>query len=217
MVYTLLAILVAVIGLLLAYWASKLLVRRHWLRGFVRGLAGVGLLALALALALVALDLASYRQLQQEEPVATLSFSRQAPQTYEATLVHPDGREQQFELRGDQWQLDARIIRWKRPLAGLGIGPGYRLDRLGGRYYSLEDERRAERSVHALDEGSFGPDLWQWISEHPGWFPMVEARYGSATFVPMADNALFEVRLSGTGLSAHPLNDPARQAVSVWE
>lgn len=216
MVYTLLSVVVAALGLLLAYWALRLLVRGRWLRGFIRGLFGVALLLMALVFALVALDLSSYHQLQSEEPVATLSFRQGGPQAFEATLVRPDGREQAFELRGDQWQLDARIIRWQRPLTGF-IRPGYRLDRLSGRYYSLEDERRAERTLYNLDQSDWGADLWRWINRSPEWFPAVEARYGSATFVPMADNALFEVRLSGSGLTAYPLNEPARQAVSVWE
>src|SRR5690625_7570671 len=57
-----------------------------------------------------------------------------------------DGTEQEFDLRGDQWQLDARIIKWQGFVAAMGVKPGYRLDRISGRYYTLEDERSAERT-----------------------------------------------------------------------
>ena len=30
-------------------------------------------------------------------------------------------------------------------------------------YYSLEDEHRKKRSVHALLEGDFGVDAWAWL------------------------------------------------------
>ncbi|MGD8176614.1 cation/multidrug efflux pump [Marinimicrobium sp. ARAG 43.8] len=217
MFYTVLSVLIVFLGLAFAYMALRLLARRHWLLGFVRGLLGLGLLVVALMLALASMDLFSYRQLTQEQAVATLSFKRLAEQRYEATLVHSNGEEETFELQGDQWQLDARLIKWKGMVAGLGVHPGYRLDRLSGRYYSLTEERSAERTVYGLASDRWGPDLWSWVNRHPEWFPLVDARYGSATFVPMADNALFEVRLSATGLLARPLNDPARKALNVWE
>lgn len=217
MFYTLLSVFIVLVGLALVYAALRLLARRNWLMGFLRGFVGLGLLVVALSLGLIAFDLFSYRQLAREEPVATLSFERLGTQYFEATLVHSDGREDTFELRGDQWQMDARIIRWRGPLGGLGIKPGYRLDRISGRYYTLSEERGAERTVYALEQTGWGPDIWAWANTHPAWLPIVDARYGSATFVPMADKALFQVSLSSSGLVARPLNDPARQAISFWE
>ncbi len=217
MFYTLLSIFIVLVGLILVYAALRLLAKRNWLMGFLRGFVGLGLVVVAVSLALIAFDVFSYRQLSKEEPVATLSFERLGEQLFEATLVHNDGREETFELRGDQWQLDARIIKWRGFMGGLGIKPGYRLDRISGRYYSLSEERSAERTVYALEQEGWGPDIWAWANQHPAWLPVVDARYGSATFVPMADNALFEVRLSSSGLLARPLNEPARQAVSYWE
>lgn len=217
MFYTIFSVVIILLGLALVYAALRLLARRHWLMGFLRGFVGLGLLVLALMFALVALDLLSYRQMAREETVATLSLKQLGQQRFEATLVHDNGHEERFELRGDQWQLDARIIKWRGFLGGLGIKPGFRLDRLSGRYYTLNEERRAERTVYSLERRDWGPDLWAMVNQNPDWFPVVDARYGSATFVPMADNALFEVRLSATGLLARPLNEPARRALSVWE
>lgn len=217
MFYTLFNIGVILIGLALVYLALRLLSRGRWVRGFLRGLVGLALLTVAATVGVAALDLFSYKQIAREEPVATLSFSQLGPQHYKVTLVRSNGREAEYELRGDQWQLDARIIKWQGFVAGMGAAPAYRLDRIGGRYYSLSDERTAERTVHGLEEREWGPDIWAWINHNPDWVPLVDARYGSATFVPMADNALFEVSLSGTGLMARPLNEPARRAVQVWD
>jgi hypothetical protein len=46
--------------------------------------------------------------------------------------------------------------------------------------------------------------------------PGVDAYYGTATYLPMADGARFEVTLSRTALLARPVNDAARQAVGDW-
>ena len=52
---------------------------------------------------------------------------------------------------------------------------------------------------------------------HPRRFPMlmpgVDAYYGTATYVVMADGARFEVTLTRTALIARPANDSARAAV----
>lgn len=217
MFYSVMSVLVLLIGALLVYFALRLLGRRHWLLGFIRGLIGLGLLVGAVFLALFALDIFSYQTLLKEKPVATLSFRQEGPQEYQVTLVHTSGDEEEFLLKGDQWQLDARIIKWQGLVASTGVKPGYRLDRISGRYYSLADERTAERTVYQLNDKEWRIDVWQWLHKHPNLVPVVDAKYGSATFVPMADNALFEVKLSNSGLLARPLNDPARAALTVWE
>jgi hypothetical protein len=46
--------------------------------------------------------------------------------------------------------------------------------------------------------------------------PIIDAVYGSATYLPMADGALYEVSLSHTGLLARPLNASAEEAINTW-
>jgi len=117
-------------------------------------------------------------------------------------------------LTGDQWQVDARIIRFSGPLRWLGVAPGYRLERLSGRYTSLEQERAAPRSVIGLGEASW-PDLWE--LDQTFNVPFVEGVYGNATFMPMRDGAMFDIRLSASGLVAVPVNDQAREAIQAWD
>jgi len=117
-------------------------------------------------------------------------------------------------VRGDQWQLDARIIRFAGPIRWLGIAPGYRMERLSGRYTSLENEQSMPRTVIGLSEQKW-PDLWELDRQFN--LPFVEGVYGNATFMPMRDGALFDVRLSASGLVATPKNEAARQAVQLWD
>jgi hypothetical protein len=216
MVYSAIAIVAALLCLLVAYSAAKLLFKNSWLLGWLRGMFGLALLGLAVLFALVALDVFSYRQIQQEQVVATLSFKKVQDALYAVTVADPEGNEHQYQIAGDQWQLDARIIKWKGMISQWGVSPGYRLDRLSGRYYSLEQERSAQRTVYALYKSHYGIDVWRWLREGRESLPLVDAVYGSATYLPMADGALFEVSLSGTGLVARPLNKPASQAVGAW-
>ena len=59
-------------------------------------------------------------------------------------------------------------------------------------------------------------DLWLLARAYPRWLPFVDAVYGSATYLPMADGARFQVTISQTGLVARPTNDAAEAAVGAW-
>lgn len=217
MFYSVATVLTGIIAALLLLIALRTLLKGTWFWGWVRGMSGALLVVSAGICALLALDLHSYRQVLIDKPVATISFQKTDHQAFVATVALTDsGLTQDYYLKGDQWQIDARIIRWKGFLSR-AAKPGYRLERISGRYVSIEDERSRERTVHALrEEAEYGLDLWAWAYKNQAGVPLIEAVYGSATFVPMADGALYEVALSHTGLVAKPLNDAAKRAVNLW-
>lgn len=217
MAYTALTAIFIIIALVVVLLAARLLLKGSWLLGWLRGMFGLALVAIAVVFTMAALDFYSYKQLSREETVATLGFTEIAPQQYDVSLVDESGVEQNFELYGDLWQLDARIIKWANSLAGIGMTPGYRLDRLSGRYYSLEKEQKSPRTVHQLGDSKSLFDTWSWLREYGSGVSVVDASYGSATYLPMADGALFSVSLSNSGLIARPLNDRAKAAVDSWQ
>jgi hypothetical protein len=59
-------------------------------------------------------------------------------------------------------------------------------------------------------------DVWQVARRFPSLTPGIDAYYGSATYVPMADGARFEISLSRDALIARPANPAARSAVGDW-
>lgn len=207
-----------IIGFSLAFVAvgAWVLMRQSWFMQWLKGTFGLLLVALAIYLSFFAFNLYGYHQLMEEEPVATVSFREIDDQEFQATVSRTGSDDKRdFRLRGDLWQLDARIIKWKGIFSLLGVHPGYQLDRIAGRYISLEAERSSERTVYSLHRKGVGFDLWE--SARNGWNPLVDARYGSATYLPMADGAIFEVTLSSTGLVGRPLNDSAEEAMGTWE
>lgn len=218
MFYSVATTVSGILAVLLVLVALRTLLKGTWFWGWMRGMSGVVLIGLAAFCVLIALDLRSYRQVLIDKPVATVSFQKVDEQAFVATVALTDsGVTTDYYLRGDQWQMDARIIRWKGLVSQAGGKPGYRLERISGRYVSIEDERSRERTVHALrDDEEFGIDLWAWAYKNQANTPLIDAIYGSATFVPMVDGALYEVALSHTGLLAKPLNDTAKRAVNLW-
>jgi len=194
---------------------AGLLFFRHprWLLTWLKGMAVFGVILAGLYVLAIAANLTSYHALRGMQTVATISTQRQADQIWQVTLKSDDGVSTTRTLQGDQWQIDVRIIRFSGPLRWLDIASGYRLERLSGRYTSLEQERSAPSTAIGLSEATW-PDLWQWGQQVN--LPFVEAVNGNATFMPMRDGAVFDVKMSSSGLVAVPANEQARAAVQLW-
>ena len=176
--------------------------------GAVSGCAGAASIMLAFSYY-------GYGRLVDETLVSRIEFSESAPGEYTARVMIDGKTDRLLELRGDEWQMDARVVNWKPPATLLGLDPIYQLDRLSGRYSSINDEMSQERTVHALSD-ELTLDVWQVARKFPVLMPGVDAYYGTATFLPMADGARFEVTLTRTALIARPVNEAARQAVGDW-
>lgn len=203
------AIVVAVFGGLLLLLACQRLLRARFLAAGGNALMGCLLLAGAALFFVVSLNLHTYARLTYEQPVAEIVFEQHSPQSYRATLTRmPTGEMQIFTLAGDEWQLDARVLKWKGWANLLGLDAQYRLERVSGRYRDIEQERTAERTVYALSENP-GIDVWEMSTKHSRWLPFVDAVYGSATYMPMAQGARYQVALTQSGLIARPLNQQA--------
>ena len=195
-----------------------LLLRNKWLLRWLQGTAGLLFFLLALAFFLFAVNLFSFHSLTKDKELASLHFASLSDQHFRVTIVEQGGDIKELELLGDLWQIDARVIKWQGWVSALGIMPGYQLGRIQGRYLSIEQERSAPRSVHSLRPDGMVPgfDLWHFLNQQKIWMPWLDARYGSATFLPMADGAEFSLSLSHSGLLARPLNFGAEDAVSSW-
>ena len=215
MTLEILSAVIALAGLVLMVAGLRRVWRRRLWSGGSQGLAGALLLALAALLGALALNLHTYLRLTYEQPAAELRFRALGPQRYLAEVLYPSGKAQTFVLRGDDWQLDARVLKWRGLATLLGLNTAYRLERLSGRYERIDQERYDVRSVYALAHNP-GMDLWSLARRYSAWLPWVDAVYGNATYLPMANGAHFEVSVTASGLVARPLNAAAREAVRRW-
>ncbi len=172
---------------------------RRPLAGAFEALWAALLLCAALLLAALSVSLQGYRAFGREEVVAVVEVQPIGPERFLARLLEPDGRYREFELRGDQFYVDARILKWKRWANLLGLHTAYELDRIGGRYAAIEAERQRPRSVHALGESAL-LDVFALRRAQRWLAPLVDAEYGSASFIASDVPAQYEVRVSTTGL-----------------
>lgn len=213
---TIASIIIGTIGVLLCLLGIFRLTKRLLMSSVRYEITGIVLLALAAMLFLVSSNIHTYERLVFEQPIASISFHQMSPQYYSVQLEDlVSGQSWFYELRGDEWQLDAQILTWKGYANLLGLDAYYRLHRLAGRYTDIDQERTEPHTVHGLsDEQRI--DLWSYAHEYRNWLNLVDATYGSAVFLPMIDSARFNVSISRNGLVARPDNAVAREAVSNW-
>ena len=171
--------------------------------------------AIAGAGGMLLLSYLTYGRLIEEQLVSRIEFRRVSADEFQARVMVTGKQDEFYTLRGDEWQMDAKIVTWKPPMTVLGLDPIYQLDRLSGRYGEIDRERTEARTVHALTPES-PVDVWNVARRFPLLMPGVDAHYGTATYVPMADGAQFEVTLSRDALIARPSNDSARNAIGQW-
>ncbi len=171
--------------------------------------------ALGTAAVLMFISYLGYQRLTEEKLVAVIEFSQTGIEEYTARLMIDGKLDRLLAIRGDEWQLDARVLTWKPPATILGLDPIYELERLSGRYSAVDRERTEPRTVHALAEERT-LDLWSLARDFPNFTPGVDAYYGTATYLPLADGARFRVSLSRDALIARPENELAREAVGEW-
>lgn len=204
--------LLALLALLIA---ARILLAPRWLLAWLRGTAGLLLLALALLVGVVAYDLRSYDVQVQGRPFLTLTFAADGPQRYRVNLLE-GSKEREVVLEGDLWQLDARLLGWKGLAALIGLEPGYRLEKLSGRFLAIEQQQTARHAQVQLAASPYGIDLWHWLRLTRRDLFLFDPQAARVTYLPIADGAAFSVSLSPTGLLARPLNPAAERALKDW-
>lgn len=215
-------VLLCIAGLLLlslscylVYFSARKILRKKFIFGMGVGALSVILLLTVCLSALLLGNLYIYQRLTTEKRVATIAFELVNKQHFRAVLEEENGRTREYDLLGDEWQLDARILKWQGSAVLLGLDTFYRLVRVQGRYRNIQEERENHRSVYSLaDESAL--DLWSLTHSEQLDFPWVDGVYGSSTFLPMVDDGKFGVYVTTSGLIARPLNQPASGAIQSW-
>lgn len=155
----------------------------------------------------VLVGMRGFTALTREDTAAWIRTVPAGDQEFVAHFRLPDGRIEVFELTGDELYVDAHILKWKSVANLFGLHTVYELDRVAGRYSELDDERHAERTVFSLSPTRF-VDLFHLRRASELLAPLVDAEYGSASFIAARDTALWELRVSTSGLLLREAQQP---------
>lgn len=192
-------IVLAMLSLVLFLAMAAALRNRRYMSSLLRGLTALALLGLAGLVGTLGLAVQGYRALTHEEVAATVRVEPTGPKQFKAWLRFADGRQISYDLVGDELYVDAHILKWKPLVNILGLHTAYELDRIAGRYTDIAEERSAMRTVHTLAQDK-PLNLFDLRRRYALIGPLVDADYGSATFIMANEPIELEVRVSTSGL-----------------
>lgn len=204
--------LMVVIAIAALGGAAWLFFQESWLLQWLRGTAGFLLAGIAFYLVLLSASLFGYQPSQSGVPLASVSFVKNASQNWDVTVAEPNGRTRVFEVLGDLWQLDVRLLRYSGLGGIFGTEPSFQLERLSGRYLSVEDQANKDKTEYRmLTDSPLGFDVWESASESGSLF--VTPVRSSVALLPIADGAIYEVVFGENGLlTARAANSVAEDA-----
>lgn len=212
---TLLAILAAVIlflALVQLVAARQHLHHRRHLAAGCHTLLLLVFLALGVIIAAMAVSLRGYRFLDEETPIVQIDAHILSPQRWAVTLTWPDTTTRKYMLAGDDFRVEAVVLKWKLPAMLAGVPPLYRLDRLSGRYDDSNQEANALRTIIDFSQaGAF--DLLDLRKQFPRWLPEVDTVFGSGAYQPLVDGGHYNVSLMQTGALVARPDDATAQRI----
>jgi len=213
-----------VIGLILLFAGFGKLANLKPFAGVTRLAFGTGFMGLAGMVAFIGLNIQTYTRLTYERPVATVKFVAVPEEAgaFRADVVFADGRQllqadgSAPVFRGDEWQIGARVIKFK-PMANiLGYDSIYRIEHMRSTF-------ALQFSSDAVTDGRI--DGIRIVTEEPGIDVAglaqtygsrfgIDAEYGSATYQPMGDGFEYEVSITQDALIARP-SEATRAAIQT--
>jgi hypothetical protein len=215
--------IVALLAISIIADGSHSLFRGRHYRAAAGVIGGGTLLAAGVIALLLAVDMQTFHRLTYEQPVATIELKQTGDRRFDATVrasstETPDETPpRRFDLQGDEWRIEARVLKWKPWVNLFGFDSRYRLERLSGEFLDTSSELSGPRSVYDLRPAPDGNDQVLRIASKFHHIAIVDTLYGSAALMPMTDGAQYAVSLTETGLVARPVNPEAVKAVASWK
>ncbi len=203
-----------VLGLILLFAGFAKMAGLKPFAGVARLAFGSGFLGLAGVIAFAGLNIQTYKRLTYERPVATVKFTAipDQPDTYRADVVFSDGQAlHQADgtapvFHGNEWQIGAKVIKFK-PMANiLGYDSIYRLEHmrsLDAMQFSSDVVTEGKIDGIKIVPTEPGIDVGGLAAKYGSKFG-IDAEYGSATYQPMGDGYEFEVSITQDALIARP-------------
>ena len=222
LIWWILPAVAGVIGLMLGFAGVSKLARLKLISGGARLLFGTGFLGLAGITTFTGLNLQTYKRLTHERPVAEISFDEVAGQenTFVATLqLNEEDEKRTYTLKGDEFEIGAKVIKFQPMSNMLGYDSIYRLDFLEGR---LADRYQTAQVTEAVATGvaltdNPGLDVAAYARTQGKRFGVQDAKYGSGVYNPMDDGLAYEVWITQDALIARPSNTRTRLRLGIEE
>lgn len=155
-----------------------------------------------------------YQAANQETKVATIKIYPQQPQQFKAVIKWINGTTKEYQIHGDEFYIDAKVLKWKGWVSFMGVKTWYEFDRIGGRYVNIDDEKTKPRSLYQLAaQKDF--DLYYVRKQYPMLSVLVDAEYGSAAFFLANMTKTIDLFVARSGLTIRVRNGDQPPSLTV--
>jgi len=182
--------------------------------GIISFLIALLLITFSAAVFWFSMALQSYKVFNKKELAAIVvcDVIAEGEKGFKLTFTEVDGNKKseprEFLIRGDQWAVDANILKWDSWVNMLGVHTCYKLTRISGRYADINDEVSKERSAYEIDKSNRW--LWRILYKNGKKIPFVDAVYGSSTFTYPDETVKFGVYVTTSGLMVEEISGYAQ-------
>ena len=199
-------------GLVLLLAAMLFFRRPNWLRDWLKGSLGLLILVLGLAILMLGWNLRSWEAVSADEPVETVAISRVGEQQWQITLQSGNAGPLSHQVMGELLEIDGRILALEPPLEWLGVPVVFQRKDPVGRYLERGDTAIASEEPQSQSISGLDPWVWgHWLK-----VPGLRAERAVPVYLPLGDEAVFDIYLRGHQLEAEPLNDVAARLMEDW-
>jgi len=213
MEFNLLTISLMMSAFVLILVGSFLLIRFNWFKGWLIGSIGLGALSIALLFSVIILSFNAYVGTSKTDVIASVSFKELSPKHYQVELTESQGELHRFELKGDLWEINATVLNWGTFFESQGLKPYYRVDQVRSSYRNLIDAEKLASSSVTIEAGLADNLLNLLTSSKSDSLLFLQSRKTKTGALPMADGALFSIRLNKAGLISKPENQQAFSSI----
>jgi len=204
------------LSLLLVFFSYRSLIKKNRISALLFSLLSFIFVSITILVTTTIFEETTIKRLTEEHVIATIEFKQIDQFHYSATFTEPHKQAVTYDLYGDQWQIDARVLKWNGVAEKIGLKPIYQFERLSGRYQNIRQAVEDRRSIYPLYQNNHLNSIWDYLVEYQNYIPYLDAQYGSGTYMPMIDGAIFNIKLTNNGLLARPRNYVASQSVKHW-
>jgi hypothetical protein len=188
-------------------------------RGSAHVAVGAPITVIGLAACLLGFNAITFERLTHESAVADVRVTATDPahNLYNVSITRLDGPKltQVCRIQGDEWDISARVQKWKPWANVMGLDATYTLDQVTNRYFTAE--RGNGKLITACDLKGPPPQVNSWVPKSWVYWLVGHAytedrRFGSASFMPLTNGATYRVVITQSGLNAFPTNETAARA-----
>jgi len=182
--------------------------RKNFLVGLLQFLFIVMMLVGSVAIILIGMMVRSYNNFETRELVTRIHSQQISvtPPRLQVTFLGDIAAKyetNQFEVDGEQWAVEGKILKWSEWLSLFGLQAHYKLTRVCGRRAANQQEPNSEISAFVLSNET-SEKMWSWLFDRKEMLPIVRVVEQKSAYTFPDARQVFDLYVTTEGFVVEP-------------